>query len=119
MVVKLLVEKFKTSTAPRNAKPFTVAVGTAAYTVGSAVGTEMLEVAPGRWIPFPMEVCLLVSTAKTLFEFESKVAAIFRVGETTIRPGEFPAFSGETRGRVSFWPLTTTSEPNTSVAVTP
>jgi hypothetical protein len=87
MVVKLFAEKFKTSIAPRNAKPFTVAVGTAAYTVGSAVGTERLEVGPGR-CTFPMEVCLLVFTAKTVFVPESKVAAIFRVGDTTIRPGE-------------------------------
>jgi hypothetical protein len=55
MVVKELVEKFMDSTAPWKAKPFTVAVGTAANPVALAVGITMLEVGPGSLTPLPIE----------------------------------------------------------------
>jgi len=48
IVVSEPEEKFNASTAPRIPKPFTVAVGTAANPVASAVGTTTLDVGPGR-----------------------------------------------------------------------
>ena len=118
MLVNDPEEKFMTSTAPRKANPLMLAVGTAAYAIGLAVGITTLVVGPGTRT-LPMVVSLTVSTAYTLFVAESKVARIFRVGESTIRPGEVPACSGETRGRVSFRPLMMTSEPKLNDAVTP
>src|ERR1700752_4103187 len=55
-------EKFITCTAPVKEKPVTVAVGTAAYPMGEAVGMTMLEVGPERRT-FPIAASLVVSTA--------------------------------------------------------
>jgi hypothetical protein len=78
----------------------------------------MLEVGPGR-CTFPMPASVVVAIAKTLLLFTSKVAAMFRVGEIAIRPGELPALSGDTRGRVSFAPSIITRLPKEKVEVTP
>jgi len=118
MLVKLPEEKFMTSTAPRKANPLMLAVGTAAYAIGLAVGITTLVVGPGTRT-LPMVVSLTVSTEYTVFVAESKVARILRVGESTISPGEVPACSGETRGNVSFSPLMKTREPKLNDAVTP
>src|SRR5215475_15667965 len=67
MVVKELVEKFRTSMAPRSANPFTVALGTAANPVWLEVGSVMLDVGPGSLTPVPIEASSVVSTAKTVF----------------------------------------------------
>jgi hypothetical protein len=93
--------KFITSMAPRKAKPVIVAVGIAAYPIGLAVGITMLEVGPGIRT-LPMGVSFGVFTAKTVLLLESKAAAILRVGDSAISPGELPAVKGETRGKVSF-----------------
>src|SRR5581483_2897277 len=60
-----------------------------------------------------------VFTAYTVLLAESKAARIFLVGESTINPGEVPALIGDTRGKVSFWPLRITREPKLKPAVTP
>src|ERR1035437_9356177 len=44
---------------------------------------------------------------------------MFRVGDSTMSPGELPALSGETRASVSFKPLTNTRLPKEKVEVTP
>jgi hypothetical protein len=62
----------------------------AAYPIGWAVGKTMLEVGAGMRT-FPIPVSLNVSTAYTLLLLGSKAAAMFRVGEIAIRPGELPA----------------------------
>jgi len=107
-----------TYTAPRIEKPVTVAVGTAAYPVGLAVGITMLEVGPGR-LTLPIAASLVVSTAKTVLLRASKVAAIFLVGDIAIKPGEAPALSCETRGKVSFRALMITRLPEVKVEETP
>ena len=118
MLLRELVEKFRTSMAPSNANPFTVALGTAANPVGLEVGTTRLDVTPGSCTPLPIEASSVVSTAKTVFELESKVAAMFRLGDTAMRPGEPPPVRGDTRGRVSLSPLMMTSLPKAVVALT-
>src|SRR6266567_3157946 len=118
MAVSEPVEKFITSMAPRKEKPLTVAVGTAAYPVGSAVGNTMLVVGPGRRT-FPKAASVVVLTAYTLLLLASKAAAMFRVGDIAIRPGEFPALRGVTRAIVSFDPLIKSRLPEVSVALTP
>jgi len=119
MLVRELVEKFRTSIAPSNANPFTVALGTAANPVWLEVGTARLDVGPGSLTPEPIAASSVVSTAKTVFELESKVAAMFRLGDTAIIPGELPPFRGATRGSVSLSPLMMTNRPKVRVAVTP
>ena len=119
MIVEEFVEKFRTWTAPTKANPFTAAVGTAANPVGLDVGTTMLELEPKSLTPLPIEASLAVSTAKTLLEPESNVAAMFRLGDTAIIPGELPPFRGATRGSVSLSPLMMTNRPKVRVAVTP
>jgi hypothetical protein len=99
-------------------KPVTVALGTAAYPTGEAVGTTMLEVGPPIRT-FPIAASLVVSTAKTVLLLESKAATMFRVGDSAIRPGELPAPRGETRGRVSFEPSIMTKLPKAEVELTP
>jgi hypothetical protein len=118
MLVNEPEEKFMTSTAPRKANPLTLAVGTAAYAIGFAVGITRLVVGPGTRT-LPMLVSLAVSTAYTVLVSGSKAARMLLVGETTISPGEVPARSGETLGKVSFTPLMKTSEPKLNEAVTP
>jgi hypothetical protein len=117
MVVKTPVEKFITSIAPRNEKPFTVADGTAAYPTGRAVGKTMLEVGPGRRT-LPILASVVVFTAKTLFVTASNAARTLRFGFRTIRLGEVPALRGEIRARVSFDPSMYTSLPVRRLEVT-
>src|SRR6266496_1032541 len=62
IAVSAPAEKFMTSMAPRNEKPLTVAVGTAAYPVGRAVGNTMLEVGPGSRT-LPNAASVVVETA--------------------------------------------------------
>ena len=83
-----------------------------------AVGITMLEVGPGSCTaPKPDSVTVL--DAETELPIESKAATMFRVGDSTIRPGETPALSSESRGTVSFWPLMNTRPPKLKVEVTP
>ena len=79
----------------------------------------MLDVGPGSLTPLPIEASCVVSTAKTVFELESNVAAMLRVGDTAIRPGEPPGVREDIRGRVSLSPLMMTNPPKAAVAVTP
>ena len=111
-------EKFITCTAPVKENPVTLAVGTAAYPKGEAVGTTMLEVGPLRRT-FPIAASLVVSTAKTVLLLESKAAAMLRVGDSAIRPGELPAPSGAIRGRVSFEPSIMVKPPKADGELTP
>jgi hypothetical protein len=60
-----------------------------------------------------------VFTEYTLFVAGSKAIAMFRLGDTAIKPGEVPALSGETAVSVSLKPSTITSLPNVLVALTP
>src|SRR5579862_5990756 len=87
IVLSAAVEKFITSTAPRNEKPLTVAEGTAAYPMGLATGNTMLEVGPGRRT-LPMPDSVVVLTAKTLVVLLSKAARTLRFGFNAISPGE-------------------------------
>lgn len=60
-----------------------------------------------------------VFTANTVLLLGSNAIAMFRLGDTAIKPGEVPALSGETAVSVSLKPSTITSLPNVLVALTP